>query len=101
MFSPYFLEFTLVFLHIFLVFSNFEFKNHRFLISDQTDPDEFQKMQSNFLTLIMGRYLNIFARKSASKQLSHLHYENLYILGIVAPQFPLCFRFQLSCNESA
>jgi hypothetical protein len=61
-------------------------------------------MQPNFLTLIVGKYLDIFAReskKSASKQLSHLHYENFQILRTAAPQFFLWFRFQLSCNESA
>jgi hypothetical protein len=81
MFSPNFLEFTLVFLHIFRFFeflkiSKFKFKNHRFLISDWTDPDGFQKTWPDFLTLIVGKYLDIFARESekfASKQLSHLH----------------------------
>jgi hypothetical protein len=45
-------------------------------------------MRPNFLTLIVGKYLDIFAReyrKSVSKHLSHLHYENLQILKIVAP----------------
>jgi hypothetical protein len=47
-FSPDFLEFTLVFYIFFLDFfeflkiSNFELKNRRFLISDRTDPAEFQ-----------------------------------------------------------
>jgi hypothetical protein len=81
-FSPDFLECTLVFYMFsrfffeFLKFSKFEFKNHRFLISYRTDPYEFQKMRPNILTLIVGKYLDIFAResrKSASKQLSHLH----------------------------
>jgi hypothetical protein len=81
MFSPDFLEFTLVFTYFldffeFSKISNFKLKNHRFLISDRTDPDEFQKMRPNFLTMIVGKYLDIFAReseKSANKQLSHLH----------------------------
>jgi hypothetical protein len=54
--------------------------------------------------MIVGKYLDIFAReseKSASKQLSHLHYENLQILRITAPQFFLWFRFQMPCSESA
>jgi hypothetical protein len=61
-------------------------------------------MRPIFLTLIVGKYLDIFAReygKSASKQLSHLHYENLQILRIAATQFSLWFRFELSCSESA
>jgi hypothetical protein len=69
--------------------SKFEFKIHRFLISDKNDPGEFRKMQPNFLTMIVGKYLDILPKKSASKQLSHLHYENLQILRIVAPQFSL------------
>jgi hypothetical protein len=54
------------FLHIFLDFFKFlkklkfEFKNCRFLISNWTDPGEFQKMRLNFLTLIVGKYLDIF-----------------------------------------
>jgi hypothetical protein len=82
--------FFLDFFFKFSKFSKFEFKNHQFLISDQTDPGEFQKMWPNFLTLNVGKYLDIFSReseKSASKQLSHLHYENLQILRITAPQF--------------
>jgi hypothetical protein len=89
-------SFYIFFLDLFFKFSKFEFKNHRFLISDWTDPGEFRKMQPNFLTLIVSKYLDIFAReseKSASKQLSHLHYENLKILRIVVPQFSLWFRF--------
>jgi hypothetical protein len=61
-------------------------------------------MRPNFLTLNVGKYLDIFGResgKSGSKQLSHLHYENLQILRIAAPQFFLWFRFQLLCSESA
>jgi hypothetical protein len=52
-FSPDFLEFTLVFLHIFLDFfeflkiSNFELKNRRFLISDQTSPIDFRRISEN------------------------------------------------------
>jgi hypothetical protein len=49
-------------------------------------------MQPNFLTLIVGKYLDIFAResrKSTSKQLSHLDYENLQILRITGTQFSL------------
>jgi hypothetical protein len=95
MFSPDFLEFTLVFFtYFFYIF--FEFlKISKF---------EFQKMRLNFLTLIVGKYLDIFARefeKSASKQLSHLHYKNLQILRIAAPQFSLWFRFQLPCSKFA
>jgi hypothetical protein len=51
-------------------------------------------MRLNFLTLIMGKYLDIFVRKSktsTSKQLSHLHYKNLQILKSVAPQFSLVY----------
>jgi hypothetical protein len=47
-------------------------------------------MWLNFLTLIVGKYLDIFARESgkyASKQLSHLYYKNLHILRFAAPQF--------------
>jgi hypothetical protein len=53
-FSLYFLEFILVFTYfsrfflIFLKISIFEFKNHRFLISDRTDPAEFQQIWLNF-----------------------------------------------------
>jgi hypothetical protein len=49
-FSLDFLEFTLAFLHIFLDFfeflkiSKFELKNHRFLISDRTDPVNFHRI---------------------------------------------------------
>jgi hypothetical protein len=47
-------------------------------------------MWPNFLTLIVGKYLNIFvkeSKKSSTKQLSYLHYENLQIIRIVASQF--------------
>jgi hypothetical protein len=60
-------------------------------------------MRPNFLTMIMNKYLDIFAReseKSASKQLSHLHYKNLQIIRIVAPQFSFWFKFQPPCSES-
>jgi hypothetical protein len=53
---------------------------------------------------IAGKYHDIFAReseKSAIKQLSYLHYENLQILGIATPHFSLWFRFQLPRSESA
>jgi hypothetical protein len=81
-FLDFFFEFSKI--------SKFKLKNSRFLISDRTNPDEFRKMWLNFLTLIVGKYLNIYARESekcASKQLSHLHYENLKILRIIVPQF--------------
>jgi hypothetical protein len=68
--------------------SKFKLKNYRFLISD---PDKFQKIRPNFLTVIVNKYLDIFARESTAKQLSHLHYKNFHILRIVAPQF--CFDF--------
>jgi hypothetical protein len=48
LFSPNFLEFTLGFFYIFSrIFSNFELKNHRFLITNRTDPAEFQRILAN------------------------------------------------------
>jgi hypothetical protein len=60
-------------------------------------------MWPNFLILIVGKYLDIFAReskKSTSKQLSHLHYKNLQILKITAPQFSFWFRFHSTRFDS-
>jgi hypothetical protein len=62
-FLPNFLEFTLVFYIFFLDF--FEF-----LISDRTDPDEFQKLRPN------------------RKQISILHYKNLHSKNCCTLIFP-------------
>jgi hypothetical protein len=50
-FSQDFLEFTLVFTYFFYIFfskfSKFEFKNDRFIISDQTNPVDFRRISEN------------------------------------------------------